>query len=64
MPTTLTVMTRHTASFSELITKLGMLPAKKKRMTAKGSTFPAASLVVKIEVSVFRQGSTMKPRKR
>ena len=46
------------------MTKEGMLPAKKKRMTAIGSRLPAASRVVKIEVSVFRQGSTMKPRKR
>ena len=42
----------------------GMLPAKKKRMTASGSVFPAASFVEKMEVSVLRQGSTMKPRNR
>ena len=39
-------------------------PAKKNRITARGSVFPAASLVVKMEVRVFRHGSTMNPRKR
>ncbi|MBQ6324821.1 MAG: hypothetical protein IJI26_01990 [Clostridia bacterium] len=42
----------------------GMFPAKKKRMTASGSMLPAASFVVNIEVSVFRQGSTMNPGNR
>ena len=64
MPTILTVTTRQTASFREFQTKDGMEPAKKNRITARGSVFPAASLVVKMEVRVFRHGSTMNPRKR
>ena len=41
-----------------------MLPAKKKRMTASGSMLPALSVVVKICVMVFRQGSSIKPKNR
>ena len=63
-PTTLTVITRQTASLSELKTNLGMLPAKKKRMTAKGSISPLAERTVKICVIVLRQGSSMKPKNR
>jgi hypothetical protein len=51
-------------TFLEVKNKNNHGRTKKKRMTAKGSVLPAASFVVKIEVSVFRQGSTMKPRKR
>ena len=64
MPTTLTVTTRHTASRREFHTKEGMEPARKNRITAKGSAFPSASLVEKMEVSVLKQGSTMNPRNR
>ena len=41
-----------------------MLPAKKKRMTAKGSRTPSAFVVVKMLVSVFRHGRSMKPKKK
>ena len=64
IPTTLTVMTSRTASFSEFQTKEGIEPARKKRMTAQGSVLPAASFAVKTEVSVLIQGMTMNPRKR
>ena len=64
MPTTLTVMTSSTASFSEFQTYLPIVPARKKRITAKGSRSPAAFLVLKMLVSVFRHGSSMKPKKR
>ena len=63
-PTILTVTTRQMASLSEFHTYCGMLPAKKKRMTAQGSVSPAAFFVVKICVSVFRHGSSMKPKNR
>ena len=63
-PTMFTVITRHTASFSEFQMNLGILPAKKKRITASGSVCPAAFFAVKICVSVFRHGSSMKPKKR
>ncbi len=64
MPTTLTVITSSTASFKEFQTYLPMVPARKKRMTAKGSRSPAAFFVLKMLVSVFRQGSSIKPKKR
>ena len=64
MPTTLTVITSRTASFREFQTYLPMLPARKKRMTAKASRSPAAFLVLKMLVKVFRQGRSMKPKKR
>jgi hypothetical protein len=41
-----------------------MLPARKNLITANGSMFPAASLTVKILVSVFRHGSSMNPKNR
>ena len=63
-PTTLTVITSRMASFSEFQTYLLMFPARKKRMTARGSCSPAAFFVLKMLVSVFRQGSSMKPKKR
>ena len=43
MPTTFTVITSSTASFREFHRKEGMLPARKNRITARGSVFPAAS---------------------
>ena len=64
MPTTLTVMTRHSASLSEFHTYWDMDPARKKRMTARGSISPAAFLTVKMLVSVFRHGSSINPKKR
>ena len=64
MPTTLTVTTRHRASLTLFHTKDGMEPEKKKRMTAKGSAWPLASLTEKTEVSVLKQGTTMNPRNR
>ena len=63
-PTTFTVTTRQSASFSEFQTYLLMLPAKKKRMTASGSRSPAAFVVLKMLMSVLRQGSSMKPKNR
>ena len=64
MPTTFTVITRQIASFSEFHTKLLILPARKKRMIAKGSAVPSAFFTRKMLVRVFRQGSSMKPKKR
>ena len=63
-PTMFTVTTRHSASLREFHTYLGMLPAKKKRMTASGSVTPSAFFTVKICVSVFRHGNSMKPKNR
>ena len=64
MPTRFTVNTRHSASFKLFHTKEGMEPAKKNRMTARGSVFPAASFVVNTLVRVLKQGMTMNPRNR
>ena len=58
MPTTFTVMVRHTASSRELSTYLGMLPARKNLTTAQGSLLSA----VNICEMVFMQGITMKHR--
>ena len=63
-PTTLTVTTRPMASFREFQTKDRMLPAKKNRMTARGSRSPAALVVLKMLARVFRQGRSMKPKNR
>ena len=63
-PTTFTVTTRHTASLREFQTYLPMEPARKKRMTAKASRSPAALRVLKMLVSVLRQGRSMKPKNR
>ena len=63
-PTTFTVTTRHTASFREFHTYRPMLPAKKKRMTAQGSRSPAALVTLKMLVRVFRQGISIKPKKK
>ena len=41
-----------------------MLPAKKKRITARGSRSPAALTVLNTLARVFRQGRSMKPRNR
>ena len=62
MPTILTVITKHTASFKEFQTKSGIVPAKKNFITAKGSISPAALRVLKIEVKVFKHGITIKPK--
>ena len=64
MPTILTVMTRHIASFNEFQTKRGIVPAMKNFITAKGSVTPEAFFVVKIEVRVFRHGITINPMNR
>ena len=60
----MTVTTRQIASLSEFQMNLGILPAKKKRMTANGSVCPAAFFAVKICVSVFRHGSSINPKNR
>ena len=57
-------MTSRIASFREFQTKLGMLPAKKNLITTQGSVSPAAFFVVKMLVSVFRHGTSMKPKNR
>ena len=65
MPTTFTVITSSTASLTEFHKNLDMLPARKKRMTAKGSVCPVAGFwAVKICVRVLSVGSSMKPKKR
>ena len=63
MPTTFTVMTKHTASFREFHTNRGMLPAIKNRMTFRGSLTPPV-FSLKMLVNVFRQGTSMNPRKK
>ena len=63
MPTTFTVITRQMASFREFHTNRGMLPARKKRMTFKGSATPLV-FSRKMLVSVLRQGTSMNPKKK
>ena len=62
-PTMFTVITRPTASFRELSTYFPILPAKKKRMTARGSRLPSGRTVEKTLAKVLKQGTTIKPMK-
>ena len=64
IPTMFTVITRHTARRMEFHRNRGMFPAKKNRITAKGSAFPAASVSRKMDVRVLKHGTTIKPKNR